>query len=926
MSTADAGVICTYNTPLFALFVLVELDTVTAATVVTILEEFDFRMEEVVKVQSFARKYAGRQAHVLPIFYLLFERIYLRVGVDTKYEVLQQNVIMETLAKADQDVYATYDHFMYFLLQLLSVDELDLVEYLFWLLTKAERSLDRGEVAMLLQMILGDRKDDFVTRHKAIIEKLLVEQGSELIVLNRFQLINASFGGVFTRAVRDLQQILTNNLLGGPKVWKDILPRVVRAFYTHQADAYERLRQNKHIAVNRTLVGEKKFVRKEVRKMLRLLCSYHHFKENTTLLFKGKGGSLSKWVAQFWTRVKNKVIHKADDDEVENGVPHNADANLAALETVAIKAARKKKQQNTLLYRLQQTFAQRIAPKTQQELEEEQLKAIAQMSEAELDPFAFEHDFAYTLDQPVGELMHECRDTRRNGRHLVEETQLLLDECAQEMQYSFESMGLSYKQGGFQSTPDHGQGVLRRSLLFLMGDNHHAHHNHNRAIASFASQATTNHGAPVDVNDDEAIMRAVEDLGRRFNTSSRRRVKSHRRRSFLASFLMNPHRDSQDEDDEDDVDEEVEFEAEPSKSSSTKRKTAPHGRDEEQSSSSDEDVTHSHKRPTASSFAANNDVDDDEEENEGVGRNGRKGGKSSKHSRKQNDREYKANNNGDAAAASSGSRKRQALQSDLAQAKGLHRLSSFLSHNPGGTSSRKLTQQAVSPEDPDDSAVGADDVGTSEKANKNKKGNNDSSNGTGAPTTAVGTTGISRLNQWKAQQQQKDEAHIEAESRAIEDMRMALMAGGPEADEDEDDVNEGTDQVNTESFSRQSSKKLPLSSSKQRPLSSGKQRISPLKSSSSGKVLRIGSYKQPPALQQPREMDEEDDEEVQRQRAQLQAQAQAAGMLYVEKNAQGQLELTEEQRFAADAYAYEQHSLDQRALQQQQQQQRSRNR
>eukprot|EP01040_Poterioochromonas_malhamensis_P020739 gene20739-24840_t len=218
------GVIRSFNSPIFALFVLVQFDNVVAAKVLNYVREFDRRGTGKLKVQDFGDKFGGKQKYTLPVLYLLFFRHYDRAGKDNAaYDLMHQGAVVELLASAIYDVYAPHFLFLCFLFQLLTIDEGDYLEYLFWLLTKGERTLDRGDIAMMLQMVLGDKKDAFVTQHKDAIERIFVEQGSEAIVLSLFQVINASLSGIFTRIFRELQQTLLHNLFGSPKQYRDLL-------------------------------------------------------------------------------------------------------------------------------------------------------------------------------------------------------------------------------------------------------------------------------------------------------------------------------------------------------------------------------------------------------------------------------------------------------------------------------------------------------------------------------------------------------------------------------------------------------------------------------------------------------------------------------------------------------------------------------
>lgn len=756
------GIVRMYNSDIFALFVLTETSTLLAAKFIGYLKEFDLSDSGKIKVQDFGARYGGRQKYTLPVIYLLFLRHYDRAGKDTAaFDLMNQNAVVELLATAAFDVYAPYFLFLCCLFQFLTIDEDDFVEYLFWLLTKGERTLDRGDIAMLLQVILGDKKDAFVTQHKDTIEKIFVDQGSEAIVLNRLQVINASLSGIFTRILKELQANLLQNLFGPPKVYKDILNHISRALYTHQNEAYDRIRFHKHVAANHTIIRKKKEIRKEIRTILRMMKSYWHLKENTTLMFKYNGMSFAKMIQVFFASSGPRAAKLVNPSSSQSNTLGESTSSLQGLQQAAELAQKKKRKKfnNPVLAWIDETI---MHPSKQTE-EDVLLKEMAELPDEALDPFKFEEEFAYTLEATEEALFRECRHTRKSVHRSIEDTELMLAEVVEEMNMTFESLGLSTRNGA----PIGRMGSFFSGRSDLSSADEEGVQRHRGGHGSFhlpqellerkaklqMIQETLHEGIEHNgqrEEDEDAIMRAVQDLGRRYEQAQHRTG----RRSMDASSMA---------------------------SSKKRQKSSFFG---------SFSLLGSSNRSMRGGSNADGDIDssDDEESN---GTSSKKPAKSAlatadptgkkKHRRVSiapeeviHEQEESDSYDGEEEATGRSSRKKNSLLSDIEQAKSMEKLSSLLTSSAkGGGASQKRPS----------SSSGKQQLPVPSESPEQDEANNAPMQS--RPTSSQGSTAMSRLNQWKARKQQKAEAAVEAESVQVDELRGMLMVEKPD-DEDID--------------------------------------------------------------------------------------------------------------------------------------------
>lgn len=852
------GVIRSFNSPIFALFVLVQFDNVVAAKVLNYVREFDRRGTGKLKVQDFGDKFGGKQKYTLPVLYLLFFRHYDRAGKDNAaYDLMHQGAVVELLASAIYDVYAPHFLFLCFLFQLLTIDEGDYLEYLFWLLTKGERTLDRGDIAMMLQMVLGDKKDAFVTQHKDAIERIFVEQGSEAIVLNRFQVINASLSGIFTRIFRELQQTLLHNLFGSPKQYRDLLVNISDAFYTQPGAAYDRIRFHKSIAANRTVVHQRKEVRKEIRTILRLMRSYYHLKENTTLMFKNNGTNFLKMVQGFFGRFylpgtsAGTTTKRLDGTSTGSADFASSTASLQGLQQAAELAKQKKKRAyqpptNAVLKWLDETLVHGKQATEADEL----LKEMAELPEEALDPFKFEEDFAYTLDLTEYELFHDSRQTRKQGRRRVAEVEELLAEIQEEMDMTFSSLGLSTREtsrrggfGSFLSARSGGDGDTPLSTSRRRGggsfhlpqellDRQERLHRIHETLDD--NKRHPEAGGAMD--DEEDIMRAVQDLGKRYEEQQKRGPRrssgsQKRRKSSIFESLGLGGRS---------------------------RKAAAAG-DGDDDASSDEDLQQAATTgPTRSALATGGGKKKKKNKRVSISLDDRVVEVDDDEDRPEVDDAAAAATASDGTAAAAGdgasqsSRRKAALLSDIEQAKSMEKLSSMLSSSAstkGGGGSTKASGSTKRPTSSSGRHKPASTSGDDERAT--------TPSATAEPA-AGGGSAFSRLNQWKARKQQpKADTAVEQESQQIDTLRDMLMVDAP----DEDELNEAANEALNAQL--QTPEGLAALLATTNPLDGG---------------IPMGPS----------------------------AEGSKVSTILATKNAQGRFNLTEEQQFALETYNYEQ--------------------
>lgn len=772
------GVVKMFNSDIFALFVLVQLDSLLASKIFQFLQTLDGSSSGKIKVQDFANKYGGKQKYSLPVLYLLFFRHFDRVGKDNAaYDLMHQNAVVQLLASAAYDVYAPYFLFLCFLFQFLTVDEGDFIEYLFWLLTKGERTLDRGDIAMLLQLMLGEKKDSFVTQHKDTIEKIFLEQGSEAIVLNRLQVINASLSGIFTRILKELQASLLQNLFGSPKLYKELLVKISKALYTHQEEAYNRIRLHKHLGANRTIVQQRKEIRKTIRIVLRLMKSYWHLKENTTLMFKNNGVTFAKLVKGFFNTFTGTKSTEMNDT-LPSSSPHKSISSTGALQGLQqaseLAKMKKKKQSNSnpVISWIDENILHSkttLAKKKAKEEEELLLKEMAELPDETLDPFKFEQDFAYALEMSESSLFHEVHHTRKQAHRNLEETSLLLEEMQDEMNMTFESLGLSVKhnrQGSMFSLAESHRSASSRS----MSSDSHAHHlpvellerkarlevihetlQQEHALTQDPSHQSLNNS----IDDEEEIMRVVQNLGRKYEQTKKStyaQVKAKKRRSIFGSLsfqrrssVMNDDDASSDEDLSQRPIQSMDISASLPKSAlvtdSAMSKKAKSKKTRHVSI-----VLDGEEQPLGPEHHSNDDSDDDQN-----------------------------------LQKKSGSRKKAALMSDIEQAKSMEKLSGILSHSNANSSNNLSSSSKKRPF----SGSGSEKLPDA--------GNNNNA----AASTKGGNSAFSRLNQWKASRgKPKSDQVVEAESHQIDELRDMLMVDAP----DDDALNAAVNEALNEQF------------------------------------------------------------------------------------------------------------------------------
>lgn len=407
-----------YNTPIFALYCFLEMDTQRGEYLLEMLSQFDVENNQTVLVNEFALKFAGKQHHAFVALFLLFRHSFedLEKGKGLQIEY-HHRIIMETLSHVIHPCFTPFFQFLCFLFHLITIEDTDYLEYIYWLLTKGERTLDRGEVATLLQVILMENKDSFVAKYKLTIERLLVDEGSEAIVLNRFQIINASLGGVFTRCMTDLQLALQSSLNLG-SYWQILTKKLYSALYINSDAAYDNLKHWRNLAVNNDILLERKRARKLIRTFLRLMKSYRTLRDNTTLLFKNNGFNMSKMMVKLAQKLVETIQRH---DEHEPQMEAKLDSSTGEVRMMVVKASKDSEQSKNafaiMMKKLLPAWMQATAQET-----------VFQVKEEEVDPFAFEKRLTYTLTTPIDELLETAKLTRENALDILDETESMMAE------------------------------------------------------------------------------------------------------------------------------------------------------------------------------------------------------------------------------------------------------------------------------------------------------------------------------------------------------------------------------------------------------------------------------------------------------------------------------------------------------------------
>lgn len=407
-----------YNTPIFALYCFLEMDTQHGEYLLELLSQFDVDNNQTVLVNEFALRYAGKQHHAFVALFLLFKQNFEDFQKEKTLEIdYHHRIIMQTLSHVTEPCFTPFFEFLCFLFHFITVEDTDYLEYIYWSLTKGDRTLDRGEVATLLQVMLMENKDTFVTKYKLTIERLLVDEGSEVIVLNRFQIINASLGSVFTRCITDIQLALQSNLHFG-SYWHILTKKLHFALYVNSDVAYGNLKHWRNLAVNNDILLERKHSRKLIRNYLRLVKSYRTLRDNTTLMFKNNGFNMSKMMVKLAQKLV-ETIQRHDENEPQ--MEAKLDSSTGEVKMV-VKAGIDNEQSKS-------TFAEmmmkKLLPTWMQAPPQE---IIFQVKEEEVDPFAFEKRLVYTLTTPVDELLETAKVTRENASDILDETELMMAE------------------------------------------------------------------------------------------------------------------------------------------------------------------------------------------------------------------------------------------------------------------------------------------------------------------------------------------------------------------------------------------------------------------------------------------------------------------------------------------------------------------
>jgi hypothetical protein len=417
-----------------------EIDTITAREIVEVLQTCDVKHDLTVNLHKFANKYIGNQFKpTFIICYLLFARLFHGMGKerDMEYE-FQHNVIMETLSQVTNDsIFVKYEDILCFVFQFFTVDENDFIEYWFWLMTKGERTLDRGEVAMLMQMILMEKKEEFLKKYKGIIQHLLVEQSNESIILSRFQYLNASFGALFTRSMKDCQLHGKQHFFG-KSFWKsNRLEIYQQLLYQEQSRSYQHLLNMKTVAMNNTMKIARKDARKYIRNYLRLCKSYDILRANTPLLFKNQSNGLfnMKWMSS----VFQKLPMNRSTTNTNNASP----SKLQLSKTSKVKSTTTSS--SWLSFPSLLKSSSHANTKSNQELlliQQQQQQQIQQLLTE--DPFAFEAELAYTLDMPLATLMNTATEEVQTVDQEIHATEQLMEEMMDEFNAQYQKMGLSH--------------------------------------------------------------------------------------------------------------------------------------------------------------------------------------------------------------------------------------------------------------------------------------------------------------------------------------------------------------------------------------------------------------------------------------------------------------------------------------------------
>lgn len=410
----------TYNSPLGALFCLLGIDRTNAELLLKALEEQDQRLTQQVSVNNFATRHAGKHFSTLMILYVLYERL-LNQSVNRKSSVdgeFEAKAIFNTLGRVGQPVVAPYFSFLAFLIHFQTIPDSENLEYIFWLLTKGQRTLDRSEVALLLQMLLLERKDTFVSKYKETIEKLLVEQASEAIVLTRFQVINATFGGIFVSCITELRATLQKSIMG-KEFWRKSI-KEIQASLIGINGSYDRLQPFSNKGANNTVVNGKKAARKQVRKVIRLAQSYKQMKETNQLLFTRAGFGLFQInFNQLMTRVA-AVIVSAAARMILIGHP-SATIYPEKIRAFDVFRRKNKKRRLSMARNRQGSISgsmRGLVPwRSQQNLQEKE--------ESE-DPFEFEKQLSFVLEEDPEVLFRAAKYAQEEARGAIDDCELVL--------------------------------------------------------------------------------------------------------------------------------------------------------------------------------------------------------------------------------------------------------------------------------------------------------------------------------------------------------------------------------------------------------------------------------------------------------------------------------------------------------------------
>mmetsp|Transcript_16499 Transcript_16499/g.27899 ORF Transcript_16499/g.27899 Transcript_16499/m.27899 type:complete len:556 (-) Transcript_16499:126-1793(-) len=286
-----------------SVFSLFNIGLLDAAALIELVETLDTKYERHVDVQGFGTMYCGEQAETYTFLFEKFFRLF--VPKTAKYEAKDRadagvgddksqstginldSIASETYVSQTKSIERisetgiSYHYFLSFLMFFMSIPDVELSLWLFWLYYPARHfAPDHNNLEELIEILWGSAE-----KHKQIISYLRQKAQNNLIVIEPSEIMAGVFrqfdirtNNAWTKPLLALRKTIRKTTKLGGRFWRRVGESVhtscvnIEQCYEHTKHTFRLSKWGKH---NYVLVGDRKAARKDIRIFVRLILSYN---------------------------------------------------------------------------------------------------------------------------------------------------------------------------------------------------------------------------------------------------------------------------------------------------------------------------------------------------------------------------------------------------------------------------------------------------------------------------------------------------------------------------------------------------------------------------------------------------------------------------------------------------------------------------